>query len=87
MDLLELRLAAAALSDVTRLRLLLFLDHRAVPVGDLARALEVVPSVASFHVAKLMQAGLVGTTRRGRRVLVRRRQDRWRQACAAFGCP
>jgi len=76
---------AAALADPTRLRLLLLLHEVGLPVGKLAEALSVVPSVASFHVTKLEAVGLVVTQRRGRRTLVRRRHDRWRQVMLAFG--
>ena len=76
---------AAALSDITRLRLLLALDDGGLPVGELASVLSVVPSVVSFHVGKLVDAGLVTTIRKGRRTVVRREHRRWRQIMSAFG--
>jgi DNA-binding transcriptional ArsR family regulator len=76
---------AAALSDITRLRLLLLLEDGGLAVGELANVLSVVPSVVSFHVGKLEAVGLVVTQRKGRKTLVRRRHDRWRQVMFAFG--
>ena len=76
---------AAALSDITRLRLLLALEEGGLPIGELANLLAVVPSVVSFHVGKLEAVGLVTTVRKGRRTMVRRRHDRWQQVMLAFG--
>jgi len=76
---------AAALSDITRLRLLLALHDGGLAVGELANVLAVVPSVVSFHVGKLVDAGLVTTTRKGRRTVVRREHGRWHQVMSAFG--
>jgi DNA-binding transcriptional ArsR family regulator len=85
MSLLKLSLVAAALAAPTRIRVLLLLGDQAMDVGTIARAIDVVPSVASFHVRHLLDADLVTTRRRGRRVLVARREGPWRQAVAAFG--
>jgi DNA-binding transcriptional ArsR family regulator len=75
---------AAALADITRLRLLLALHDGGLPVGELAKVLSVVPSVVSFHVGKLEAVGLVVTQRMGRRTVVRREQRKWRQVMMAF---
>ncbi len=75
---------AAALADITRLRLLLALHDRGLPVGELANVLSVVPSVVSFHVGKLEAVGLVVTQRKGRRTVVRREHRRWQQLMTAF---
>jgi hypothetical protein len=40
--------------------------------------------VGTYHVNKLVAVGLVVTQRRGRKTLVRRRHDRWRQVMSAF---
>jgi len=87
MNLATIMTAAAALSDSTRLRLLLLLEERALPIGELAAALGICPSVGSFHLAKLAAVGLVTTTRRGRRVFVRRDERRWRRVCEGLGTP
>jgi len=76
---------AAALSDPTRLRLLVLLGDGSRPVGELAEALGVTASVASFHVTKLAGVGLVTTVRQGRRTVVRREHARWRLVISAFG--
>ena len=75
---------AAALADPTRLRLLLLLHEGGLPVGELADALGITASVGTYHVNKLVAVGLVVTQRRGRKTLVRRRHDRWRQVMSAF---
>jgi DNA-binding transcriptional ArsR family regulator len=85
MNLSNITFTAAALSDPTRLRMLLTLDRKVVPVGELAAAVGVVPSVGTHHLKRLVEAGLVTARRSGRSTLVRRREDRWRQVCDAFG--
>jgi len=84
---MKLTTIASALSDATRIRLLLLLEERTLSVGELAAALDVVPSVVCHHLKPLLEAGLVRTVRRGRRTLVRRQHARWRQVLGAFEAP
>jgi DNA-binding transcriptional ArsR family regulator len=84
MNLSNITTVAAALADPTRLRMLLALEGRAVPAGELAAGVGVVASVGTYHLAKLVEAGLVTTSRRGRQTLVRLRRERWRQVVEAL---
>jgi ArsR family transcriptional regulator len=57
-----------ALSDETRLRLLLLLSGRGeAAVGDLARAVRLTQSGTSFHLQALLRAGLVAYRLEGQR--------------------
>lgn len=52
--------AASLFSDPARATLLMVLsDGRSLPAGELAHLARVVPSTASFHLAKLVEAGLL----------------------------
>jgi DNA-binding transcriptional ArsR family regulator len=46
-------------------------------VGQLAAAVEITSSAASYHVMLMRQAGLVVVNRAGRRTLVRLIERRW----------
>lgn len=57
----------ALLADPTRAQiLLLLLDGRALPAGELARRARVSPSTASAHLTKLLEGGLLAVERQGR---------------------
>lgn len=55
----------AAMSDPTRLRLLVLLKHGESRVGDLAEAVHLSQPSTSKHLAILRQAGLVQVRRQG----------------------
>jgi DNA-binding transcriptional ArsR family regulator len=58
---------AALLADPTRAGMLLVLsDGRALPAGELARRMRVVPSTASEHLVRLVRQGLLQVERCGR---------------------
>ncbi|MEO8636796.1 MAG: winged helix-turn-helix domain-containing protein [Gemmatimonadales bacterium] len=58
---------AALLADPARAAMLWALaDGRALPAGELARSARVSASTASFHLAKLLDGGLVADERHGR---------------------
>lgn len=72
MELDDAAQAFAALGQPTRLALmrsLLVAGPNGIAAGDLAARLGVPPSTLSFHLRALQQAGLVGTTRRGRNLI------------------
>ena len=72
MELDDAAQAFAALGQPTRLalmRALLLAGPNGIAAGDLAARLGVPPSTLSFHLRALQQAGLVGTTRRGRSLI------------------
>jgi DNA-binding transcriptional ArsR family regulator len=73
-----------ATADPTRFRMLLRL---AAPrsVGDLAAAVGITSSAATFHLHRLVDGGLVALERRGRRTVVRRVERRWTAIVRAFG--
>lgn len=54
-----------ALADANRLRIVGLLAHRAYTVEELATVLDLRPSTASHHLAKLTAAGLVSSTTQG----------------------
>lgn len=58
---------AALLADPTRaLMLTALLDGRARPAGDLAFAARITPQTASFHLAQLLDGGLIALEKEGR---------------------
>jgi len=59
-------LAFRALSDKTRLRLLVLLDKREVCVCDLMNALDLAQPAVSRHLSYLKRAGLVTDRKQGR---------------------
>lgn len=66
---LEDRLAAlsAAIADRTRARMLcLLMDGRAYTATELSAAVEVAPSTASTHLAKLLEQRLIACVKQGR---------------------
>lgn len=66
---LEDRLAAlsAAIADRTRARMLcLLMDGRAYTATELSAAVEVAPSTASAHLAKLLEQRLIACVKQGR---------------------
>lgn len=65
--------AFAMLAEPTRLRLLWLVSAEELDVSSLAARTGVSVASASAHLAKLRLAGLVRTTRAGRRVLYRAR--------------
>jgi ArsR family transcriptional regulator len=81
----EIVTSAAAMADPTRLRLLLLLGDGPLAVGEIAARLGFTASTVSYHVGKLLDAGLVQGVRRGRRHLVRRVPTRWACVTMAFG--
>jgi DNA-binding transcriptional ArsR family regulator len=63
----DLAAVAAVLADGGRARMLLALDDgRALPASVLAAEAGVAPSTATFHLARLLEAGLVTAERHGR---------------------
>jgi DNA-binding transcriptional ArsR family regulator len=54
---------ARALADVTRVRIIDVLARSELPVGRIARALDVEPSIVSKHLQVLYRDGLVGRHR------------------------
>ncbi|HXX68378.1 MAG TPA: MarR family transcriptional regulator [Polyangiaceae bacterium] len=75
---------SAALADRTRLLALFVLGAGPLTIGRLAEQVHVTSASASYHVAKLQRAGLVGVQRVGRRSLVRRVEQRWTAILGAF---
>ncbi len=66
---IEDRLAAlsAAIADRTRARMLcLLMDGRAYTATELSAAVEVAPSTASAHLAKLLEQRLIACVKQGR---------------------
>ena len=66
---IEDRLAAlsAAIADRTRARMLcLLMDGRAYTATELSAAVEVAPSTASAHLAKLLEQQLIACVKQGR---------------------
>jgi len=57
--------ALGALSDATRCRMLLVLEHRELTVGELADVLQLPQSTVSRHLKVLSDAGWVGSRRDG----------------------
>jgi DNA-binding transcriptional ArsR family regulator len=58
---------AALLSDASRAAMLLaMLDGRAYTANELARAADIAPPTASFHLDKMLKAGLLAVVRQGR---------------------
>jgi ArsR family transcriptional regulator len=76
---------AGAAADATRLRMLLQLTHGPRCIGQLAEAVGITSSVASYHILKLRDAGLVVLERRGRLTMARRVEPRWTAIVRAFG--
>ena len=72
MEIKDVLLGFAALSQETRLRLMRLLAERGasgMSAGEIASRLELAPSTLSFHLAALEQAGLVLSTRQGRQII------------------
>ena len=72
MESIEAATKFAALAQATRIEALRLLAERGatgMAAGDLASALGQPPSTLSFHLSALEQAGLVQSTRQGRRVI------------------
>jgi DNA-binding transcriptional ArsR family regulator len=65
--------AFALLADPTRVRILWALRELALDVTTLAEQAQCRPTVASQHLSKLRLAGLVDSTREGRRIIYRLR--------------
>lgn len=76
---------AGAVADPTRLRILFHLADGPRSVGDLGSAVGISSSAVTYHLGKLLNAGLVVAERRGRRTLVRRVERRWAPLEWAFG--
>jgi DNA-binding transcriptional ArsR family regulator len=68
---------AAAVADPTRLRMLSALHGGPLSVGQLGSSVGITSSVATYHVHRLGDAGLVATERHGRTTLVHRIERRW----------
>ncbi len=90
-DVKELARVFKALSDETRLSLVLLLAERgtegALCVGTLVKRLGVTQAAVSKHLAVLRAAGLVIDERRGRYVLYRvnrRRLAEWQERMMGF---
>lgn len=75
---------AYVLGVPTRFDMLLFLDEP-LPIGELAKRVNVSPSTASHHVRYLEAVGLVVVHRRGRCHVVRRVPSGWMAIWQAFG--
>ena len=74
--------ALAALAQPTRLdtfRLLVAREPEGVPVGELARMVDVPQNTMSTHLAILTRAGLIIGERRSRSIIYRANLDRFRQ--------
>ncbi|MEM1313695.1 MAG: metalloregulator ArsR/SmtB family transcription factor [Pseudomonadota bacterium] len=68
----------AALSHATRLHIVRHLIGRGedgAAAGEIAEAMGVIASKASFHLAALERAGLASSERRSRRIIYRARTD------------
>lgn len=85
MDVDRLRKLAGALTDATRVRILLLLEGRRWSVKAIAQALGCSTGNASHHVQVLANAGLVGVRKKGRYRLVERNEDAWKKIRHAFG--
>jgi ArsR family transcriptional regulator len=66
MDLAEAAAAFAALGDATRLGVVRMLADGERCVCEVQQAFEVAPSLLSYHLRVLREAGLVESRRRGR---------------------
>ena len=67
-----------ALSQETRLQIVRHLIGRGgegAPAGEIAEALGVISSSASFHLAALERAGLISSERRSRKIIYRARTE------------
>ncbi len=64
----DLREYYRALSDAARLRILHQLAHRELTVSELARGLRMSQPLVSWHLRRLVRAGLVRMRREGREV-------------------
>ncbi|MBI4790894.1 MAG: winged helix-turn-helix transcriptional regulator [Chloroflexi bacterium] len=64
----ELREYYKTLSDAARLRILEQLAHRELTVSELARGLRISQPLVSWHLRRLLRAGLVKMHREGREV-------------------
>ncbi|MFK3667256.1 ArsR/SmtB family transcription factor [Ochrobactrum teleogrylli] len=74
--------ALAALAQSTRLdtfRLLVKHEPDGLPVGELARMLDVPQNTMSAHLATLSRAGLVNGERQSRSIIYRANLDRFRE--------
>ena len=74
--------ALAALAQPTRLdtfRRLVAREPEGVPVGELARLIDVPQNTMSTHLAILTRAGLIIGERRSRSIIYRANLDRFRQ--------
>ena len=67
---------ARVVADPTRLRMIFHLKSP-LCVGQLAQSVDITSSVASYHVRRMRDAGLVATHRRGNTTVVRRIERRW----------
>ncbi len=68
--------AARVVGDPTRLRMLFNLG-RPLRVGQLAQMVGITSSVATYHVRRMREVGLVTTERNGNTTVVRRIERRW----------
>ena len=85
MELKDAAAGFAVLAQETRLNLVRLLASRGasgLAAGEIADNLGVAPSTLSFHLAALEQAGLVLSTRQGRRIIYAVRFIRLRQLLA-----
>ncbi len=64
----ELREYHKTLSDAARLRILAQLAHRELTVTELARGLRMSQPLVSWHLRRLVRAGLIIMQREGREV-------------------
>lgn len=67
-----------ALSQETRLHIVRYLIGRGeqgAAAGEIAEAMDVISSKASFHLAALERAGLISSERRSRMIIYRARTD------------
>lgn len=79
---IEDRLAAlsAAIADRTRARMLcLLMDGRAYTATELSAAVEVAPSTASAHLAKLLEQRLIACVKQGATAISGWPGNRWPQ--------
>jgi ArsR family transcriptional regulator len=82
MDKMNAIAALAALAQPTRLdtfRLLVAREPEGVPVGELARLIDVPQNTMSTHLSILTRAGLIIGERRSRSIIYRASLDRFRQ--------
>ncbi len=81
MDNTEVIAALAALAQTTRLdtfRLLVAREPEGIPVGELARLIEVPQNTMSAHLAILSRTGLIIGERQSRSIIYRANLDRFR---------